>query len=246
MNNKGFINPLWLLVVPVLLLGGGATWWATQKPATQPDTAEPVDLPIAEDTKTIAPRPQQTQLSIDLAGVAPGGMTETRELPLELQKKITQDLADTLIAEGLWEVQWRAELWLSFFAVGKHYVVFAIDNGKDCGAPLHIVDTLTYKLTKLPKLIFVEEKMLGFVSNSAFYTYTPDTSDIVEVPGSRIADPEVFVPAEGLAGVCGNVEYTKDGNKITVEVATPRGGTDPETGDPLLGPSRKLTFALPQ
>lgn len=64
---KGFINPIWLLAVLLVLIGGGAgAYWYAQQSTVEATAPVPVALPVAGETKSISQEPQRTQSNTDI------------------------------------------------------------------------------------------------------------------------------------------------------------------------------------
>ncbi|MFA7302747.1 MAG: hypothetical protein WC030_03300 [Candidatus Paceibacterota bacterium] len=253
-THKGFINPLWLVVALVIVIGGGAAWWFAQKPAPQSENTAPVQVPIVNEETKAQPQAQQTRLSKYLSQVTPQIVTEEKRLPEALARPIQKALADIVNIQEAVKPKRRApaeeppylfnEDEILLVAVGKRYVLFNVIIGTDCGVPPFIVDATTATLTKIPRPLFLTEKTIVFAGTSAFYTYDADAPALVEIPGSRIGDNESFISTvEGMCG--GSLHYENSGGSITVEVGAFQ-GTGPNNEDPIPGPRRKLTFALPQ
>ncbi|MFA7302748.1 MAG: hypothetical protein WC030_03305 [Candidatus Paceibacterota bacterium] len=58
-THKGFINPLWLVAVFVLIAGGGAAWWYTQIPRTSVTETPKEQLPVVKEEEKVPALVQQ-------------------------------------------------------------------------------------------------------------------------------------------------------------------------------------------
>ncbi len=239
-TTKAFINPLWLVAVVIIMLGAiGTAYWYARQSVPLASKVKPIELPIAGDQKSVESQPQQTQLSLDLVNITPQIVDEGHPLPPEMSSKIEKDLGDILKEQRYYHPYAEGAL---IFAVGKRYVLFAAVEGRDCGGPTFLLDAVTQKMKTLPGLpLFLTDKRAVLVVSPGFYTYTPDSPDIEIIEGSQVSGSEVFVDS----GICDRPVYSRGPTSLTVDVATLR-GTDSTTGDLMLGPIRKITFALPR
>lgn len=236
--HRGFASVAFILVIIVALVAGYLAVSKGEQMSDGTNIATSTSQVITGDSPQVVQQPQApiTPLSEMLTSVTPQ-VVEQGGLSARVSEQIVEHIANLLIAKGKFG---QGDV-VSLLAVGKRYVLYRTSRPVDCGggSTEEILDAQTGLTTKVLKYtLFSTSKYVVFVGDKALYTYSPDSSVPVEIPGSRIGENEFF---SGELGMCENYTYTKTDTSVTINVAT-RTGSDPDVS-PVVA-TRKLTVSL--
>lgn len=235
-HQKGFISPLVLALIAVLLIGGGAYVYVQNKQANEPIAT----TSTAQTSKNTSATP--SRLALDLANVTPqfidengyGGLKDGTPLPA-FAVQIKKDIAAIFTPPDNkgYHLYSKAEN-IYLIAVGKRYVIFGDSLAKE-GYSGELFDSVTN--TSLPMgpwaaQIFHTNTFAVYVMPNSICTYTLDQPICITIPGSKLTESEGYWDTMG--GSYGITE-THTNTSLTVTDFSLATGKK----------SREMTFALP-
>lgn len=256
---KGFIAPLLLVTIILLLVGGGAYMYMQRKQVNQPVAESPVTQVTSTTptsilaTLTTTTSAKASQLAIDLSTVTPqfiddggdGKYKDGTPLP-DYMIKIKNDIAAIFAPasqDGYYLYSRPSNIVL--FAIGERYVFFGDIRAKESGSD-KILDSVTQTSTETRAFsiqLFKTDEIAVYVSPQNVCTYTLDQPSCVPLAGADLSGEEFyFDPMGGFW-----IEETHTDTSLTIGVFDRESPLilDPNTGSLLAKKLRDATFVLP-